>query len=117
MKKRNAPRAKAKLPQPSTIRLDARLSIAQAVLLHGELSKRVVAGAPINIDGSAVEEIDTAILQLLAGLWRSCAQRQLTCTWLGVSNALRHTATLIGVSELLHFPALGPSQDQDHAAT
>ncbi len=56
------------------------------------------------VDGTRVEEIDTAILQLLASLWRTSLERGIACTWHGASEALRQTAALVGVAELLQFP-------------
>jgi anti-anti-sigma regulatory factor len=98
--------------RPAPIELEARLSIAQAAGLYGTLAARLASGGPLVIDGARVEEIDTAILQLLTSLWRTCLERGVACTWHGVSDALRRTATLIGVAEMLHFPDGGPSRPQ-----
>jgi anti-anti-sigma regulatory factor len=86
------------------IHLDARMSIVQAAALHSLLRARLAGGGSIVIDGAAVEEIDTAILQLLASLWRTGTERGIACSWGGVSDALRGTANLIGMTHLLHLP-------------
>lgn len=91
------------------IELDAKVTIVQATVLHGVLVASLSQGQPIVLDGSRVEEIDTAILQLLTNLWRSCPQRGITCTWHGVSETLRRTAVLIGVDQDLSFPPLEPT--------
>ena len=100
MSKKRAPRA----AKPARIELDVRPSITQAADLHRTLMAGLENGAPIVIDGTRVEEIDTAILQLLASLWRTCMQRGITCTWHGTSVGLRRTAALVGVADMLHFP-------------
>jgi anti-anti-sigma regulatory factor len=90
-------------PQAAPLRLDARVTIAQAADLHRALAARVADGGPIVLDGTAVREIDTAILQLLASLWRTTRERGTACAWQGTSDVLRNTAALIGVAEALHF--------------
>ena len=83
------------------------MSIVQAAGLHGSLLARLAHGGPIEIDGTRVEEIDTAILQLLTSLWRTGQERGFNCSWTGASDALRRTAGLIGVAEMLRFPERG----------
>jgi anti-anti-sigma regulatory factor len=90
--------------QSATIELDAKLTIVRAADLHRTLAARLGGGGPITVDGTRVEEIDTAILQLLASLWRTGEDRGIVCTWQGASDVLRHTANLIGVADILHFP-------------
>jgi anti-anti-sigma regulatory factor len=92
---------------PDSVRLDARMTIVQAASLHNSLLTLLAAGGPIAIDGTRVEEIDTAILQLLASLWRTAAERGFACSWTGVSDGLRRTANLLGMAEMLHFPQSG----------
>jgi anti-anti-sigma regulatory factor len=89
------------------IKLAPRLTIAQAADLHRTLAARLESGGPIIVDGTHVEEIDTAILQLLTSLWRTGRERSVACTWYGVSDALCRTATLIGVAEILQIPGGG----------
>jgi ABC-type transporter Mla MlaB component len=90
---------------PPHIVLDARLTIVQAADLHRRLVARVAGGGAVAVDGSRVQEIDTSILQLLTSLWRTGQERGISCTWHGVSDVLRQRAALIGVAEMLHFPA------------
>lgn len=117
MNKRKPRTAKsARVTRPAPIDLDPRLTIAQAAGLHGSLLARLSDGGPIVVDGSRVEEIDTAILQLLTSLWRTGADRGIACSWQGASNALRDTAALIGVAETLHFPESESVRDRGDAA-
>ncbi len=96
----------AALAPPPAIELGARTTIAQAAVLHRALSEHIARAQTIVIDGSRVEEIDTAILQLLANLWRCCMLRGIACSWAGASDKLRRTAALIGVADMLRFPSL-----------
>jgi anti-anti-sigma regulatory factor len=97
--KKRSPRA----AKPACIELGERLTIVQATELHGTLTERLAGGKPIVVDGARVEEIDTAILQLLASLWRTCLQRGIGCTWAGTSEVLRRTAALVGLAEILQL--------------
>lgn len=117
MTKKKAPRAAkaARVKQPVPVALGVRMTIVQAAGLHRTLLARVAQGETVIVDGTRVEEIDTAILQLLASLWRTCLARGVGCTWQGASNALRQTAALVGVAELLYFPDGEPARDRAHA--
>ena len=103
------------VPQPAPLQLDSRLTIAQAADLHRSLAGRLADGGPVVLDGSRVEEIDTAMLQLLASLWRTARERGIPCAWLTASDALRHAAALIGVAEALHFAGSDSVRGLDHA--
>lgn len=121
MRKQKAPRVPPPSPSPASapppqIELDSCVTIVHAAALHRTLSEHLASGQPLRVDGSRVEEIDTAILQLLASLWRSSAERGSACTWAGVSEPLRRAAALIDLAELLHFPAAGTAVGAVHAA-
>ncbi len=117
MNKKTLPRkAKAtRVKPPARIELEARMTIAQAADLHRKLLARTAQGVGVVVDGSRVEEIDTAILQLLASLRRTCLERGIACTWHGASDTLRQAADLIGLADLLQLPG-GPVGDRGHAA-
>jgi anti-anti-sigma regulatory factor len=89
---------------PTRIVLDERISIAQVAVLHRSLQEALCAGAPVAVDGSGVKEIDTAVLQLLVSLWLSSRAQGIDCAWQGISEGLRRTAALIGLTEALHLP-------------
>jgi anti-anti-sigma regulatory factor len=92
------------------IELPARLSIAQSADWHRTLVSGCEGQVPLVLDGSRVEAIDTAILQLLVSAWLGAAKRGVECRWQGASEALRHAATLIGVAATLQLDgAVGPS--------
>ncbi len=103
------------VPQPAPLQLDSRLTIAQAADLHRSLAARLADGGPVALDGSRVEEIDTAVLQLLVSLWRTARERGIPCAWQAASDALRQAAILIGVAEALHFAGTDSVRGLDHA--
>jgi anti-anti-sigma regulatory factor len=92
------------MTQSNCIELAERLTIAQAAELHRSLCTVLAGGAPIAVDGTRVQEIDTAILQVLVSLWESSRAGGIPCVWHGVSDGLRRAAGLIGLTETLHFP-------------
>jgi anti-anti-sigma regulatory factor len=104
------------MTQSTCIVLDERLSIVHVAALHRSLCETLAAGVPLTVDGSKVQDIDTAVLQLLASLWRSCRERGIGCAWQGASDALRHAARLIGLGEALHFPDARPVEVHGDAA-
>ncbi len=117
MSKRKAPRApKAKSKAQSPIVLAGRLTIVDATQLRRTLQAALAGGGPVVLDGTRAEDTDTAILQLLASLWRTCLAREIGCRWEGVSEALRESANLIGLTEALHMPGAIPGQDRQNAA-
>jgi ABC-type transporter Mla MlaB component len=116
--KKKLPRAAKpkRATRPAHVELDGRLSIAQAAGLHRTLLARLEQGEAIVIDGTRVEEIDTAILQLLTCLWRTGKERGIACTWHGASDALRHSAGLIGVADMLQLSGGSPARDRGRGA-
>jgi anti-anti-sigma regulatory factor len=103
--KKKSARAASQRHAPPPIELEPRLTIVQAAALHRTMLERLEGGAPIIVDGSHVEEIDTAVLQLLTSLWRTGQERGITCAWRGSSDALRRTAALVGVAGILQLDA------------
>jgi anti-anti-sigma regulatory factor len=94
---------KARAVKCKPIELPAKLSIAQSAELHRTLLASLEEQAALIFDGSRVEEIDTANLQLLVSAWLGAAKRGSECRWQGASDALRHAATLIGVAGTLQL--------------
>jgi anti-anti-sigma regulatory factor len=98
-------RAPSPRAAPPPIELDPRLTIVQAAELHRMMVARLEGNWPFIVDGTRVEEIDTAVLQLLTSLWRTGRERGIACTWRGASDALRRSAALIGVAGILQLDA------------
>jgi anti-anti-sigma regulatory factor len=93
------------------------MTIVQAADLHRTLLAHLAGGMPVVVDGGRVEEIDTAILQLLTCLWRTGSERGIACTWHAASDILRQSASLVGVAEMLHLPGAESGEDRGHAAS
>jgi ABC-type transporter Mla MlaB component len=85
------------------IRLDERMGIVQAKRLHPVLAAALSSGMPISIDGTHVQQVDGASLQLLVSLWRTAAEQGIPCAWTGASKWLSHAAGLIGVADVLQL--------------
>jgi anti-anti-sigma regulatory factor len=97
--KKKTPRA----PQGGRIELAAELTIAHAAGLQRSFKDGLAGGGALLLDGTHVAQIDTSILQLLVALWRAGAERGVSCSWAGASDALRRSATLIGVAAALQL--------------
>lgn len=85
------------------LRLDTTLTIREAATLVGQLRVAVAAGAPV-LDGSGVEQVDTAALQALAAAAVAARQAGQPITWAGASRSLNGTAKLLGLVPVLGLP-------------
>lgn len=99
MTKKKTPRT----PPPKRIELAAELTIAHAADLQRSFKQQLAGCDALIVDGTHVTQIDTSILQLLVAAWRTGAQRGISCSWAGASDALRRAATLIGVADALQL--------------
>jgi anti-anti-sigma regulatory factor len=95
------------------IELSRRLDIADAVALHRDLLATIGKPGPVELDGTRVEGIDTAILQLLASFWRVATECGKACSWLGISPQLARAAHLTGLAEGMHLPSQGTNGGVD----
>lgn len=87
----------------AVIRLPAELGIESASDLHRELVGRVDDAAPVVLDGSDVNRIHTAALQLFCLFCRDRRSGGRETHWQAPSAALRSTAALLGVTTLLQI--------------
>lgn len=89
----------------SSITLPTSLTIQSASSDHKELSERIShIEAPVQIDAGAVEEIDTAGMQLLLALVTELNTQSLKAEWQSPSEVLIQTAAILGMSEALALP-------------
>ncbi len=88
-----------------SIRLGDSLTIAQIRRVHGELKQLFAAtgGSVLTLDGSAVEAVDTAGVQLLVAFLREAGARGITVRWRSASPALRDCASRLGLREALQL--------------
>lgn len=98
----NSARAKtaaSKKPSTPTLTLDSVAVINNAKALYEELRK--VIDTDVNIDASAVEMIDTAILQLLYVFVTKVTSNNHKINWINPSDEFISRARLIGLSRNL----------------
>lgn len=98
--------ADSKAAGPVVLPADCR--IAELPALQAQLRDALAAPAG-ELDGAAVSRVDTAALQLLAAFRRELAAQGRTLRWLGVSDALREAAGLLGLAQTLDLPAAMPA--------
>jgi len=74
------------------------LDISTVQSLHAELQAALEGGAPICLNASAVERVDTAALQVLAAMFIYAAEHQSKLEMHSPSEALVHSAMLLGMA-------------------
>lgn len=84
-----------------TLKLDPVLVINNAKALSGDLEKLIKNNEDINIDASAVEMVDTAILQLLLTMTIKIKSSKHQVHWINPSAIFISNASLLGMSEPL----------------
>lgn len=87
-----------------TVVLDEHLDIAMANALQKRLQPLISSPDDIVFDGSRINVIDTAGLQLLVAFVR---ERGAGVLWENPSYALRRAATLLGLETYLGLPRCG----------
>lgn len=101
-----APRSRVEQERPEgPLVLDADCLLESANELRKELLLRLERTAPISIDASEVERIDTASLQVLVAFTRDCKAAGRAIEWTGVAPALADSARLLDLSSALGLPA------------
>jgi anti-anti-sigma regulatory factor len=60
---------------------------------------------PFELDGSAVQQIDTAGVQLVVAFALDCLERNVPYVWKGRSAALDEAIRILGVGALLESPS------------
>ena len=95
-------------PVGATVVLPPDCRMAAQAALQAELVAALPGGAVV-LDGSQVERVDTAALQLLVLLRRALDGRGGTLAWQGSSAALNDAAGLLGLAKILELPAARPA--------
>jgi hypothetical protein len=94
--------------RPVEIGLPADCRMAAQSALLADLLGALDAPAT-NIDGRAVERVDTAALQLLTLFRREATARGCAVNWLGASATLCEAAGVLGLAKVLDLPAPMPA--------
>lgn len=87
------------------VQLAPELRMNGADELRAQLLAALDAGAPVDIDGSAVASADAAALQVLYVFAAEARQQEQAWTWSGVSAPLREACVLLGIDSKLELPA------------
>lgn len=85
------------------VALEAALGIRDARVLHERLSAALTAATAIVIDGSRIERLDAAVMQVLAGFTRTARERGLALTWHSPSPVLQQAARVLGLEVILEM--------------
>ena len=83
--------------------LAPQLDVANSVQLKNELGNAFRRKPPFELDGSSVERVDTAGLQVLTAFKAESRNRDIDLSWAGASDALRKSAELLGLSSELEL--------------
>ncbi len=83
------------------VALEASLSIADARLLHKQLSSALTGKTTVTLDASRVERLDAAAMQVLACFCRTARERGLALSWRNISPGLQQAARLLGLESIL----------------
>ncbi|EAT12550.1 STAS domain-containing protein [Bermanella marisrubri] len=87
--------------ETQTLDLGEKCTIVIAEDLHQTLETMVESGQPVQIDGSKLEQVDTAAMQLLFGFHQALATDGREPEWLNPSENLRNTAKILGLDSHL----------------
>lgn len=99
-----APAADAGAFSGGRIQLGASCTIHEAAALRAQLLECAELPGPYQIDGRAVEHIDTAGLQLVVAFALDCLERGVHYEWAGRSQVLEQAIKTLGVGALLESP-------------
>jgi phospholipid transport system transporter-binding protein len=98
------PEAAAVKAVPARIVLGVSCTIHEAAALRAHLLDKSAHPGPYEIDGSGVQHIDTAGLQLVVAFALDCLERSIHYVWTGRSAVLEEAIRTLGVGALLESP-------------
>jgi anti-anti-sigma regulatory factor len=98
-----APAASAKAAAGRIV-LGTACTIHEAAALRAHLLEQATFPGPYEIDGGAVEQIDTAGVQLVLAFALDCLERNAHYVWKARSPALDEAIRILGVGALLESP-------------
>ena len=89
---------------PGRVVLGVSCTIHEAVALREHLLEQADLPGPYVIEGGAVEQIDTAGVQLILAFALDCLERNVHYAWQSRSAALEDAIRVLGVGALLESP-------------
>lgn len=96
--------------------LGASCTIHEAAALRSHLLAQAAHPGPYELDGSAVQQIDTAGLQLVVAFALDCLEKGVHYVWTGRSPALEEAIRTLGVGALLESPGAATNYSAPGAA-
>jgi anti-anti-sigma regulatory factor len=87
--------------------LGASCTIHEAAAIKAHMLEQLERPSPFEIDGTAVERIDAAGIQLIVAFALDCLERSVPYGWTGRSEALEHAIEVLSVGALLESPGSG----------
>ena len=91
-------------PVDGRVVLGASCTIHEARQLREQLLAQAQLPGPYEIDGSAVQHVDTAGVQCVVAFALDCLERGISYAWKGRSPALDEAIRVLGVGALLESP-------------
>lgn len=85
------------------VALEAALGIADARTLYVRLGSALTSATPVVVDGTRVERLDAAAMQVLACFCRTARERGLALSWQNISPELQQAARLLGLESILQM--------------
>jgi anti-anti-sigma regulatory factor len=99
-----APAAVAQSAAPPGLKLEASCTLRDSMDMQFQLLSVDFGDSDVIVDGSAVERIDTAGLQLLLSFVKHQASRGKSVRWLASSPELIRGSQLLGIAGILGLP-------------
>ena len=86
--------------------LGSSCTIHEAAAIKAHMLEQLQRPGPYEIDGSAVERIDAAGVQIVVAFALDCLERGVDYCWKGRSETLDHAIELLSVGALLESPGI-----------
>lgn len=85
------------------VALEAALGIVDARVLYEKLSAVLACATPVVLNGSRVERLDAAAMQVLACFCLTARERGLAINWQSPSSSLQQAAQWLGLESILEM--------------
>jgi anti-anti-sigma regulatory factor len=82
-------------------------TIHEAAAIKAHMLEQLERPSPYELDGTAVERIDAAGIQLIVAFALDCLEHGRAYAWTGRSEALEHAIEVLSVGALLESPGSG----------
>ncbi|PWG64136.1 STAS domain-containing protein [Spiribacter halobius] len=93
------------------ITLESRVDVTLAAELRSTLDMALSGEGTLSVDAAAVEQVDTAGIQLLLALRQEAERRGRAFAWQAASPALQDTARRLGLEAQLGLPPAAVSTE------